>query len=325
MHEPRRSFREAILACLGHAPETIEPGHLHRFSTCERRSDKAGWCKLFDDLRGGVFGCFRQGVSEVWVANQQGIGTGINAVWPANGSREHRLQLARQVMRATAERERVRRQEWAQNAKLNERLWAQCVPLTPEDPVMRYLYRRGLGGPPLPNVLRLHPRLPYWHDGAKRGTFAAMVAPIVAPDGHVVALHRTYLTGDGHKADVPSPKKVTAAAGPMSGACIPLFVPANRAIGIAEGIETALGAYRASGMPTVASYCADNLAAWRWPTGLLRLVIFADSDEAGRVAAGKLQRRAMGAHLHCEVLTPNSEDADWCDIWAASLESGFEA
>ena len=62
------AFRAAILAALGHAPDVIEPGRFHRFGTTDRRSDSAGWCKLFADLRGGVFGCYRQGISEMWSA-----------------------------------------------------------------------------------------------------------------------------------------------------------------------------------------------------------------------------------------------------------------
>lgn len=65
---------------------------------------------------------------------------------------------------------------------------------------------------------------------------------MVTNDGRMVALHRTWLHTDGHKADVPSVKKQTGAAGPLAGACIPLFKPMKGQIGIAEGIETALGA-----------------------------------------------------------------------------------
>ena len=61
---------------------------------------------------------------------------------------------------------------------------------------------------------------------------------------------------------MPSVKKLTGAAGPLAGACIPLFKPAHGCIGIAEGIETALAAWCASGVPTVAAYCAGNLAAY---------------------------------------------------------------
>lgn len=307
MHEPAEAFRLAVLATLGHAPEVIEPGKFQRFATSDRRADDAGWCKLFDDRRGGVFGCYRQGISETWSAADR-----------ATMTREQRAELARQVLAATAEREAQQHHQWAENAQRIGRLWAECVPLVPGDPVTLYLKRRGFGGVwPLPAVIRLHRALPYWHGAEKLGTFPAMVAPIVSPDGRTVALHRSYLTRDGRKADVPTVKKLTGAAGPLAGSCVPLHKPARGCIGIAEGIETALAGWCASGLPTVAAYCAGNLAAWRWPGGVQRLVIFADADRAGRKAADALRARALGAGLQAEVLTPSAEGADWCDVWAA--------
>ncbi len=306
MHDALQDFRAAILATLGHAPEAIEPGRLRRFATSDRRADDSGWYRLFDDLRGGVFGCWRQGISEVWTAQDR-----------ASMSRQERVELAQQVMRATAEREAQQRRQWAENARRITQVWAQCVPLVPGDPVTLYLKRRGFDGVwPLPECLRYHRALPYWHGGEMLGTFHAMVAPLVAPDGRIVAQHRTHLTTDGRKADLPSPKKLTGAAGPLAGACIPLFKPARGCIGIAEGIETALAAWCASGVPTVAAYCAGNLAAWRWPAGVNHIVIFADADKAGREAADALRARALGAWLRCEVLTPTTEGADWADVWA---------
>ena len=306
MSEPVQAFRAAILAVLGHAPEVIEPGRFQRFATSDRRGDDAGWCKLFDDLRGGVFGCYRAGVSEAWCAADR-----------ASMTREQRAELARQVLAATAERQAQQRQQWAENAARIARLWAECVPLVPGDSCTLYLKGRGFGGVwPLPEALRLHRAMPYWHGGEKLGTFPAMVAPIVAPDGRTVALHRTYLTRDGKKAEVPTVKKLTGAAGLLAGACIPLHRPVRGCIGIAEGIETALAAWRASAVPTVAAYCAGNLAAWQWPAGVQRLVIFADADDAGRDAAKALQRRALAAGLHCKVLTPSADGVDWCDVWA---------
>jgi len=307
MHDALRAFQAAILAALGHAPDLIEPGRMQRFPTNGKRGDAAGWCKLFDDLHGGVYGCHRQGISETWCAIDRTTMT-----------RQQRADLARQVMAATAERETQQRQRWADAAKRNAQMWAQCLPLVPGDAVTLYLKRRGFGGVwPLPECLRLHRALPYWHDGEKLGTFPAMVAPMIAPDGRMVALHRTYLHADGRKADVcGSVKKLTAAAGPLAGACIPLFKPERGCIGIAEGIETALGAWCASGVPTVAAYCGGNLAAWHWPAGVHRLVIFADHDEAGAEAGERLRARAHFAGLHVNVMTPTDPGSDWCDVWA---------
>ena len=307
MNDAFSDFRTAMLTTIGRAPEAIEPGRFQRFSTNDRRDDTSGWCKLFDDLRGGVFGCYRQRISETWSAFDRRAVT-----------QEQRIELARQVMAAVAEREAQQRQRWADEAQRISKVCAQCVPLTPGDPVALYLRRRGFADVwPLPSVLRLHPALPYWQDGKTLGTFPAMVAPIVAPDGRTVALHRTYLTADGNKARVATVKKLTAAAGPLAGACIPLHKPVNGVIGIAEGIETALAAWCASGVPTVAAYCAGNLSAWQWSAGVHQVVIFADNDKAGREVANTLRARALSRHLRCSVMTPSDDGADWCDVWAA--------
>lgn len=307
MADSAHAFRQVILAALGHAPEVIEPGRFQRFATSGRRNDDAGWCKLFSDLRGGVFGCYRAGLSETW-----------SAVDRTTMTREQRAEWARQVMAETVEREAQQRQRWAENARRNGQVWAQCMPLVDGDPATLYLKRRGFGRVwPLPEVLRLHCALPYWQGTEMLGTFPAMVAPIVAPDGRAVALHRTYLTADGRKADLPSAKKLTGAAGPLAGASIPLHKPMQGRIGIAEGIETALAAWLASSVPTVAAYCAANLAAWQWPMTVQRLVIFADHDKAGRHSADILLLRAVRAGLQASVMTPSEAGTDWADVWAA--------
>jgi len=48
------------------APEKIIPGKMVRFATSDDRRDLAGWCRLFEDGEGGVYGCWRQGISESW-------------------------------------------------------------------------------------------------------------------------------------------------------------------------------------------------------------------------------------------------------------------
>ena len=310
-----QAFRAAVLAALGHAPALIDAGRLHRFATTDRPGDSAGWCKLFADRRGGVYGCHRAAVSETWIADGR---TSLSSA--------QRADLAREIATATAERQAEQRQQWARNAERIRAMWSQCLPLSPSDPAALYLLRRGFGGDwPMPTTLRLHPALPYWHGTAKLGLFPALVAPMVAADGRMLALHRTYLTPDGCKAAVPCPKKLTGAGGPLSGACIPLHRPARGTIGIAEGIETALAACCASGVPTVASYCAGNLAAWQWPLSVRRLVVFADADKAGREAADTLRTRAQLAGLRVEVLAPTEPDTVWCDVWAGRDAALIEA
>jgi hypothetical protein len=196
-------FRNAILQALGHAPAAIEVGKLQRFPTSDRHGDAAGWCKLFDDGRAGVFGDWRTGRAEVWTAADA-----------RTMSRAERAALARQIEAATRERQAEQRRQWAENEQRIARLRAACVPLVPGDPVTLYLKHRGFAGVwPLPDCLRYAPRLVYWHDDGSTSIHPGMVAPLVAPDGRVVALHRTYLTRDGRKAAVPSVRKLTKTCG----------------------------------------------------------------------------------------------------------------
>jgi len=63
-------FAGTIRENLGYAPDPgeIVPGRMIRFATSGRKGDDAGWCKLFEDGEGGVFGCWRQGITETWQA-----------------------------------------------------------------------------------------------------------------------------------------------------------------------------------------------------------------------------------------------------------------
>jgi hypothetical protein len=150
-----------------------------------------------------------------------------------------------------------------------------------------------------------------------------MLAPIVHTGRRgIVSIHRTFLTADGSKASVPTPKKLTKAAGPISGGCIPLMQPnADGVLGVSEGIENAFAARIASGLPCIAAYSAGALAAFHWPDRARRLVIWADHDKAGIEAAAKLAERARTAGLRCDTMTPSREGFDWLDVLAASREA----
>ena len=328
MNTALEDFRTAVLAALGSAPADLEYGRLHRFSLNGKPSDTAGWCHLFDDGRAGVYGDFRTGLSTVWTATRRELMT------PAE-----RADLARRLLQAKADRQQAQKAAWAAEATKLARLWAQCREPVGGDPVSLYLrHRLALAtGDRLdvPQVLRLHPGLEYHHEGKPAGRWPAMVVAVASPAGELVALHRTWLTPEGRKAPTPGPvKKLSRAAGPVMGGCIRLAWlgdgadPAGAAsgaerapapaglLGIAEGLETAMAARQASGVPTAAAYSAGALAAWRWPPGLRRLVIFADADTAGAQAADRLRQRARAAGLSVSVMTPTTPGADWCDVWA---------
>ena len=298
----------AAMASAGLQPpdDVRADGLLHRFSPTGKRGDLSAWYVLHGDgVAAGVFGCWKAGLTSTWCAKSD------NELTDAECS-AHRERI--RAMKA--QREEQQRQQWAKNAERNERLWSASMPAGQQ--VRAYLAARGLGAWSVPQLVREHPGLSYWDaddDGVLRevGRYPAMLAPIVK-DGRLVAIHRTYLL-DGKKAPVPTPKKLTAASGTLSGACIPLAAPRGGVLGIAEGIETAVAASLGSGLPVVAAYCANALSSFAWPHGTQRLVLFADSDPAGQQAAAALAQRAEQAGLNSKIFTPSTPGLDWADVW----------
>ena len=64
-------FREAIQAAGMEPPHYLDPGKMYRFPGLGKsRGNTAGWCKLFDDTSGGVFGDFSSGFSSSWHAQR---------------------------------------------------------------------------------------------------------------------------------------------------------------------------------------------------------------------------------------------------------------
>ena len=292
-------FLRTIMATLGYAPPRAEPDKFLRFGP-----RKSGWAKLFSDGLGGVFGCYKQNLSSHWSARE-------------NQTPGELAAMRQQMHLAAREREAEQRVQWVKNAAKNAALWAESEPAG--EAVSRYLAARGLADWCIPACIRQHSGLVYWHtddDGEiqNMGRFPAMLAAITGSDGKLLAIHRTYL-GDGCKADVPTPKKLTAASGSLAGACIRLAGQRGGVLGIAEGIETAAAASLGSGLPVVAAYCSGALSAFHWPRGVERLVVFADNDPAGQQAAAVLAQRADKAGLSNKTLTPSKPGSDWADVY----------
>lgn len=311
------NYRHFLQAVLGSVPEKpLTPGKFTRFGG----RNKPLWALLFKEGDGGVAGDWRTGSVHVWKASS-------THYW---GITSPRVQQA--LAQVRRQREREQRQQWTHRARKLQALWADALPVTPDSPVAHYLkHRLGLTTWPLESsqfavggfaqqVIRYAPALPYFdEDGKPCGAHPAMLALLTSPRDELVAIHRTWLTPEGHKADVPGPvKKLTPTCGPLAGAGIALFsAPDERGrIGVAEGIETALAASLGAGLPVCAAYSANNLAAWCWPTGTRRLVIFADHDQAGQKAAQALLVRAQAAGVQAIVRTPSEPGLDWCDVWA---------
>lgn len=229
------------------------------------------------------------------------------------------LGLERSQVREETPAEKRQRQA-AERAE-RERKLAWCGDLwrgTAEaagSPVERYLRGRGLTLP-IPAALRFHPAAPLrypWNEtpGETARTLPAMVAIATAEDGKSAAgLHVTYLAPDG--AGKAKLKNARHMFGDLGGAVVQLSpVPQGAELGVAEGIETALAYRQLTGTPTWAALSTSGLRRFTAPPGPSRLVIAADSDDAGieaaRVCAARATRR-------CECLImPAPEGQDWAD------------
>lgn len=193
------------------------------------------------------------------------------------------------------------------------KVWTESRPVERGDPVWRYLHQR-VGIETVPGDIRLHPSLRYTdEDGQDLGRFPAMIARIRYPDGTGASIHRTYLTDQGTKAAVPQAKKLMAGKALNSTAV--RLSGVRPALGIAEGIETALAASERFGIPVWAATNAALLEAWSPPAGVERVLVAGDNDSSftGQAAAYALARRLIREGLAVEVQIPSSVDTDWCD------------
>ena len=307
------NIHDEILRTLGFAPHQIKPHGLTRFPTSSRPSNRDGWVRVMQD---GIvrFGCWRQGITGWW---RDGAG---------NHQSIKRDEYTDKLAFAAREKQNQR------NGFTNEKIFDGAHPLHRQLPVGQYLVHRGLGAlKNRPQALRMAKRF-YFEDGIEQDQYPVMLGAVTSSDGVLLGLHSTYISDIGRKAPVPCPKKLSRTSGLLAGASIKLFEPTTingkLTLGVAEGIETALACYLASGIPTWSCVSASGIPTWscvsasgiksfQWPVGLQSLVIFGDNDASGvgQSAARDLAGRAAAAGLECRVLIPETVGTDWLDAY----------
>ncbi len=122
-------FQDAIRAAGLNPPDMIEPGKLTRFSTNDKRSDDAGWCRLFSDGMGGVFGDHRTGLEQSWQARRDK---------PITAAEREAFRL--KVAEDRARREAEEKQRHTEAADKAAEIWKSASPA--EDHT--YLQRKGV-------------------------------------------------------------------------------------------------------------------------------------------------------------------------------------
>jgi hypothetical protein len=181
-----------------------------------------------------------------------------------------------------------------------------------------YLVTRGLAVPATPRI-KHHPAL--WHSAA-REHFPGLVAAHTDADDRFCGIARIFLSKDHRgcvcKAPV-EPQKMTLGA--IRGTAIRLAdASVDCPLIIAEGIETALACMEATGWPTWASSGAANLAVLELPPSIRDLIIAADPNESGEIAAQKAARRFMREGRKVLIARSSKPGMDFCDVLNAPQE-----
>lgn len=174
-----------------------------------------------------------------------------------------------------------------------------------------YLESRGLWPLLAGCALKAHAALDYWQERQRIGRFAGLVGEVRDVNGELVTVHCTYLA-NGRKLEGYEPRKILTKTEGREG-CAVRLIPPGETLGIAEGIETALSAAVLEGVPVWAALNASLVAKFEPPPGVTLLRIYADRDEAGLIAAGRLMERLQG-RVRLELRFPPAQFKDFNDL-----------
>lgn len=222
----------------------------------------------------------------------------------------------------------------AQNKKRNlQRCLQKGLPLnlSERNAATQYLRNRGLDllfkHNYQPNNLFYASNILYAQENERSQSFNCLLAAVHDVDGNLVGGHRIYLSADGQKAPVVSPKKSLPPIfpGAMNGAAVRLF-PAKHSLCITEGIETALAVkcMRPS-FPVWATLTANGMKTLRLPAEVCDVHIFSDHDKSGvgidaaLSLKARLFKEGRQVTVHCpSKYLPVGVFGDWLDVLCLS-------
>ncbi len=213
-------------------------------------------------------------------------------------------------------------------------VWKAGVPLTsPEARAARlYFANRGIGQIDYRKVdgrvIRFVPSLEYYEEGKLVNAYPAIVTMVCDANGRPSTVHRSYITHDGEKADVPSPKKMMRhCADNLFGAMRIAVQGSSNVLAVTEGIETALAVMGAFNVPVWAAGNAYLLENFVPPKGV-DVVIYADKDRPSRIhpeghglsSARSLVKRLWKEGVKASIKLPDTDipqgmkSVDWLDV-----------
>ncbi|ODP38818.1 MULTISPECIES: DUF7146 domain-containing protein [Sphingomonas] len=196
------------------------------------------------------------------------------------------------------------------------KIWNESAPLV-GTPAALYLAGRTLDANS--SALRYHASTPLGRRPAVR--FRPALIAAVRQDSSLVAVQRSFIhpAGAGLATGLVRPKLTLGR--PLRGAV--QLAPAGPALGLAEGVESALSAIRLLGIPVWATLGGERLSHIAIPASVRRLVLLPDADLSGRRAERKARDAYARLDIVIETIWPWFGQKDWND--ALVMEGEREA
>jgi putative DNA primase/helicase len=292
-----QSFKAAMQDAGLQPPDTIQPGRFQPFPGLDKgRGDDAGWCKFFEDLRGGVFGDFS---------------TGLDGHWQCDAGRAYTPE-ERQAFKHRYEAERQARD--AELLRQHEAAAAKAV----------RILAAAVGDPAQhPYVLK---KAVAFGARVKRGSWPqrswddALLVPVYGDDGKIWTLEAINLDGE----------KDYLKGGRKRGGFHPLGkVRGAKRVLVGEGLATVAAVHAVDGSPAVAAMDAGNLPAVVLAVRKLaadaEIIFRADNDITPDGCNPGLQAAIEAAQAVGGRAAVPELDGRKCDFWDVWHERGAGA
>jgi putative DNA primase/helicase len=245
-------FLEAIQENGMTPPDHLEPGKIFRFpGVGKTKGNKAGWCKMFEDGLGGVYGDYSTDLSRTWQAEK------CNTFTP-----EEKSAFKKKVEESKKQAEQERIDYQAERAIVARQIYEHASGDPSKHP---YVIKKGI---PLGDLVKR---------GAwpQRGWSDALIVPIFSTDGTITSIQA--INADGTK-DFLSGGKIKGCFYPIG-----MIKGTTGKIFIGEGVATVAAVVDVIGGAGVAALNAGNLEAVAREIKQLapaaEIIILADDDQ----------------------------------------------
>lgn len=277
------AFREAIVAAGFQPPAVLIPDFIHRYPGRDKHGKNlAGWCLLFKDCTGGVYGDWSSDTRVIWRASEDG---------PLVPARLARKAYMRHINEAAAELERLRNIEQPEAARCAASIYETALQASASHP---YAIAKGIALPV----------------SVKQAGNALLVPIFDVRTNLLVGCQK--ITADG--------KKFFTKGMRLHGSSFIFSGVPDGPVAICEGFATAASIHAATRWHVVCAFCGNNLekiaGLIREQHPSRKIVICADNDHrspGGQNVGIRNGWHAVKAAAGILVAPPVFDGTDWND------------